>query len=296
MNLFSTEHIDSLTDKIWGLAVVFVPRLLACLAILFIALFASRRLCRLVSKILSRAPHIDETLKYVLAEFVRYATIILAIVLSLEQLGVKATSLLAIIGAAGLAIGLALQGTLSNIAAGLMLLWLRPFRLGDYIEVNNVPGLAGTIKRIGLFTSELEAFDGLYLFVPNAGLWNVPLRNYTRNTARLISLTVTVPLGVDSNRACRALMDTAGAEETIARDPQPIAFVERVAADAASITYRFWTAPSHIGDLQRRMPILAVAAIQTLSEERAAIQVIRTVPPDADPSRLMRDYGAKSIL
>src|SRR5919107_345073 len=112
-----------------------------------------------------------------LAAAARYAVLILVLVAVLGQLGVQAASLLAVLGAAGLAIGLALQGTLSNIAAGVMLLWLRPFKINDYIEVNNVPGLAGIIRQMGLFSCQLEAYDGLFLFVPNASLWNVPLRN-----------------------------------------------------------------------------------------------------------------------
>src|SRR6185437_12681743 len=112
-----------------------------------VAVFIARRLAVAISRLMQRTGHIDATLQVVVSQTLRYAVIVLALVMALEQIGIKATSVLAVLGAAGLAIGLALQGTLSNIAAGVMLLWLRPFRIGDFIEVGNH---AGAVEEIGL--------------------------------------------------------------------------------------------------------------------------------------------------
>ena len=287
MNFLSTENLMALADHIWAALVTFVPRLATAAVILAVATVVARRAARAISHLMGRTSHVDPTLRFIAADFIRYGIIVLALIAALEQLGVRTTSLIAVLGAAGLAIGLALQGTLSNIAAGLMLLWLRPFRLGDYIEVNNVPGLAGTVRQIGLFSCQIEAFDGLFLFVPNSGLWNVPLRNYSRNDGRLVSLAVTVPHAVNRARARDTLLALAAADARIARTPAPLVFVERVTADASVLNFRLWAAPQHIGALQRDLVEAIEQAVGGDGSEAGAVQVVRTVPPDADPTRLM---------
>jgi small conductance mechanosensitive channel len=292
MNLLSTENLTALADHIWTLGVTFVPRLATAALILAVAIFLARRAARAVSHMIGRASQVDPTLRFIAADFVRYAIIVLALVAALEQLGVRTTSLIAVLGAAGLAIGLALQGTLANIAAGLMLLWLRPFRIGDYIEVNNVPGLAGTVRQIGLFSCQLEAFDGLFMFVPNSGLWNVPLRNYSRNTGRLISLAVTVPHALDLATARNKLLALASGDARVAQTPAPLVFIERIVADASVLNFRLWAAPQHIGALQRDLVEAIERAITGGATQNGVVQVVRTVPPDTDPTRLM-EGGAR---
>lgn len=287
MDVFSAEHVAALTDRLWTLVVTFVPRALVAILILALAGVVARRVARGATALLGRSSHLDPTIRYVAADFIRYGVIIVALLLALEQIGVQTTSLFAILGAAGLAIGLALQGTLSNIAAGIMLLWLRPFRIGDFIEVNNVPGLAGAVRQIGLFTCQLEAFDGLFLFVPNSALWNVPLRNYTRNAGRLISLAISLPGHDAADDARQKLLDMAGADARIAKTPAPRVFVDRISADGTLLTFRVWAAPHHVGALQRDLVEAIEAALAAVNTDAGGIQVVRTVPPDSDPTRLM---------
>ena len=135
---------------------------------------------------------LDPTLRPVLASMIRYAVLILVLIVALSQVGIQTASLLAVVGAAGLAIGLALQGALSNFAGGLMLLWLRPFRIGDFIEVG---AIAGTVREMGLFACHLETFDGMFLFAPNSAIWNTPLKNHTRN-AQSTSLSRATPTSI----------------------------------------------------------------------------------------------------
>ena len=137
---------------------------------------------------------------------VRYTINIIVIVAALARIGVPTTSILAVLGAAGLAIGLALQGTLSNIAAGIMLLWLRPFRVGEFIDAGEI---AGTVNEIGLFATELKTFDGIYSFVPNSELWNKSIFNYTRNPARMTNMEVGISYGSDIEKARRVMLDLA---------------------------------------------------------------------------------------
>lgn len=286
MHIFSAEHLASVADKLWGLVVVFVPRLIVASIIVAVAAFVARRAANGISRLLTRASHVDPAFKFVVAEIIRYAVLVIAIIAALEQVGVKTTSLFAVIGAAGLAIGLALQGTLSNIAAGLMILWLRPFHIGDYVEVNNVPGLAGTVRQTGLFVCLLRTFDGLYLFVPNSALWNVPLRNFTRTDARLVSLTVLIPHQIGAEAAIKALTDIAAKDDRVSKQPAPIAFIDRVAGEGVLLNFRAWTTPADIGALQRDLPAAICAAIAA-PEGAPPVQITRIVPPDADPSRLM---------
>jgi len=287
MDFLSTEHLTALVSQIWVLIVTFVPRIVVATLILFIAMFIARRAAHGISRILGRASHLDPSIRFVAADFIRYGIIIFALLAALEQVGVQTTSLFAVLGAAGLAIGLALQGTLSNIAAGIMLLSLRPFQIGDYVEVNNVPGLAGLVRQIGLFTCQLEAFDGLFLFVPNSALWNVPLRNYTRNPGRLVSLAVTIPQTLGTDSARKTLLALALKDDRIAKTPAPLVFVERIVADGSLLNFRLWAEPQHIGALQRDLVEAIEGALSGAMHEAGPVQVVRIVPPDTDPTRLM---------
>src|SRR5690606_2996252 len=135
---------------------------------------------------LGRFRGFDETLRKFFAQIVRYAILIVVGITVLAQFGVQTASIIAALGAIGLAIGLALQGTLQNIAAGIMLLALRPFRVGEYIDAGSV---SGTIQEIGLFATELKTLDGLFVLAPNSELWNTPVTNYSRNPLRRNDLT-----------------------------------------------------------------------------------------------------------
>jgi small conductance mechanosensitive channel len=179
----------------------------------------------------------DATLRHFFSKIVRYAILILVTIMVLGQFGVQTASIIAAIGAIGLAIGLALQGTLQNIAAGIMLLALRPFRIGEYVEVGSI---AGTIEEIGLFATKLRSVDGVYVLAPNSTLWNQPVRNFTRNGVRRTDVTLSIGSWNDIDRAQKTLLAIAGAEKRIRREPAPIAFVAGL-GDSVSLTLRYWT-------------------------------------------------------
>ncbi len=183
----------------------------------------------------------DATLRGFFAKVARYAVLIFVVVMVLGQFGVQTASIIAAIGAIGLAIGLALQGTLQNIAAGIMLLALRPFRIGEYVDAG---GIAGTIEEIGLFATRLRAIDGLYVLAPNSTLWNVPVTNYTRNEVRRNDVTVGIGYGDDIDLAQKTLLDLAEADARVHGDPEPTTFVAELGDSAVSVTLRYWTATS----------------------------------------------------
>ncbi|WP_296746781.1 mechanosensitive ion channel domain-containing protein [Mesorhizobium sp.] len=180
----------------------------------------------------------DETLRHFFSKIVRYAILILVVIMVLGQFGVQTASIIAAIGAVGLAIGLALQGTLQNIAAGIMLLALRPFRIGEYVEVGSI---AGTIEEIGLFATKLRTVDGVYVLAPNSTLWNQPVRNFTRNGVRRTDVTLSIGSWNDIDRAQKTLLAISGSEKRIRREPAPIAFVASLGDTTVSLTLRYWT-------------------------------------------------------
>ena len=183
----------------------------------------------------------DATLRHFFSKIVRYAILILVTIMVLGQFGVQTASIIAAIGAIGLAIGLALQGTLQNIAAGIMLLALRPFRIGEYVEVGSI---SGTIEEIGLFATKLRSADGVYVLAPNSTLWNQPVRNFTRNGVRRTDVTLSIGSWNDIDRAQKTLLAIAGAEKRIRREPSPIAFVASLGDTTVSLTLRYWTSAS----------------------------------------------------
>jgi small conductance mechanosensitive channel len=281
----SPENINRAIDVAWNWTAAFLPRFVAALLILMVGAMVARWLSRAVMNVVNRTGHIDATVKPMLAAMIRYAVLILVFIAALSQIGVQTASLFAVLGAAGLAIGLALQGTLSNIASGLMLLWLRPFRLGDFIEVN---GMAGTVREIGLFVCHLETFDGIFLFAPNSTIWNQALRNHTRNAGRLISLDITVSAKADIDRAREILLGMARRDRRVLDTPQPRVFVESITGAGMRLNLRVWADHDNVGELQRAIVEYAKrelehAGIDTLEPQ----QVVRVIPPDNDPSRLL---------
>jgi len=214
-----------------------VPNLIGALLLLAAGYFISRWAANVVKRLMGVRTQVDQTLTPVLATFVRYVVMIIAVVAALGQLGVQIASVLAVLGAAGLAIGLALQGTLSNIAAGLMLLWLRPFRAGEYIDAD---GIAGTVVEVGLFASTLRTAEGIYRFAPNSDLWNKPILNYTRNPTRRLEFVVGIDYRDDIAKARDVLLTLARSDTRILSEPEPLVVISQLGDSSVNLTLRCW--------------------------------------------------------
>ena len=199
---------------------------------LIIGLILAGRISRIVRSALGRINRIDKTLVPVAASVVRYAVIIVTLVVMLGQFGVQTTSIIAVLGAAGLAIGLALQGTLSNVAAGVMLLILRPFEAGHWIETN---GISGTVREIGLFTTHIDTFDNIYISVPNSTIWSSTIINHAKHIKRRLDLTIGIGYDSDFDMAEKAMMSLMD-DDRIYKDPAPVFHV--VSYDDSAITVR----------------------------------------------------------
>lgn len=181
---------------------------------------------------------LDETLRRFFSRTARYGVLVLVIVMVLSQFGVQTASIIAALGAAGLAIGLALQGTLQNVAAGIMLLVLRPFRVGEYIDAK---GVAGTIVEIGLFATQLRTYNGLFVLAPNSELWNSPVTNFSRNATRMEDIAIGIGYGDDIELARKSMLDLANADQRVLADPAPKAYVAELGDNAVVVNLRYWT-------------------------------------------------------
>ena len=160
----------------------------------------------------------DLTLKPLIASLARYAILIITLLLVVQQFGVQTTSLIAVLGAAGLAIGLALQGTLSNVASGVMLLVLRPFRVGQFVEIG---GKQGTVREIGLFTTLMITRDHVYVSMPNSEVFGATIINYTREGMRRPNFLVPVDWNNNIEDVEKVMLAALSANELVLQEPQP---------------------------------------------------------------------------
>jgi small conductance mechanosensitive channel len=230
-------ELGAVGTTLWAWTLEFLPRAGGALAILVVGFLLAGWAGRAIARMLRAARRVDSTLVPVLSAAIRYGVLILVVVAALGQLGVQTTSLLAVLGAAGLAIGLALQGTLSNIAAGMMLLWLRPFDIGDYIEFSSA---AGTVEELGLFTTRLRTWDGIYKFVPNSELWNTTLTNYTRNPTRLVILNFGIAYEDDVATGREVLRKMAAEHPNVLKEPPPAVVPLSLGDSSVVLQLRAW--------------------------------------------------------
>ncbi len=186
---------------------------------------------------------LDDTLESFLGNFAKYTVFFVAIIAVLGQFGVQTASLLALLGAAGLAIGLALQGTLSNVASGVMLLMLRPFNVGDFIEAGSV---SGTVKDLGLFTTEFATSDNIYISAPNSQIWSSEIKNYSRNKQRRKDLIIGISYDDDINKAMKTIEKVLAKEKRIVATAgkEPVVAVMNLGDFSVDITVRYWSASS----------------------------------------------------
>ena len=237
---------DLLSETV-DLAVQYGLDVVGALIILIGGWVAAGWVRRKLLRVLERTPRVDQTLRPVIASVVRYAILVFVLIAVLAQFGVQTTSIIALLAAGGLAIGLALQGTLQNIAAGIMLLFLRPFRVGEYIDAE---GLAGTIEEIGLFTTQMRTYDGIYLEVPNAKIWNRAITNYSRVEARRLDLVVGIGYQDDIDKALAAMMDLLVKDERVNDDPEPQVMVKELGDSSVNLNLRCWIAPGDYWSLR----------------------------------------------
>ncbi len=230
---FSTSLMQWLNANSWGF--------ITAIIVLIVGWALSRYSVKAINKLVEKTPKIDKTIAPLLSQLVRYAILIVTLIIVLNQFGVATTSMLAVLGAAGLAIALALQGTLSNVAAGVMLIWLRPFSIGDYINAN---GIEGTVKEIGLFSTKFKTADGVYIFVPNSQIWSSSITNEDKLPNRRVNIKIGIAYEANIEKARKILLKIAANEKRALKKPAPAVYVDSLGDSAVILTFRTWVKSS----------------------------------------------------
>lgn len=228
-------------EELWTMVVALVTSyglsVIGAIVILIVGFVIAGWVRRSVERGLSKFRKVDETLRSFFSSLAYYAIIVFTIIAVLSQFGVETTSFIAVLGAAGLAIGLALQGTLSNVAAGVMLLLFRPFKVGDYVEAG---GLAGTVKSISLFVTELATPDNVQIIAPNSELWGSAIKNYSFHLTRRVDIVLGIAYEDEIDKALAAIVEEAKKDSRVLGDPEPMAAVTDLGDSSVNFTVRVW--------------------------------------------------------
>ncbi len=232
-----SQQLQEIIDQVIGVITTYGLNVLGAITILIIGWIAAGWAKSAAAKALGRIKIIDEMLSSFFSSMVKYIILVFTVVAVLNRFGVETTSFVAVIGAAGLAIGLALQGTLSNVAAGVMLLLFRPFKVGDFVEG---AGLAGTIKATGLFTTNMATGDNIHIMVPNSQLWGTAIRNFSHHPTRRIDLSIGIGYGDDIDKAMDVIKRIATNDDRIHVDPGPFVEVANLGDNAVELVVRVW--------------------------------------------------------
>ncbi len=216
-----------------------IPHFAGAMLVLVIGVILARLLSKGADRALTRSGRIEPTVAKFLSNIIKYVLWVIVAVTVLTQFGVQTTSIIAALGGLALGIGLALQGTLSNVAAGVMILIQRPFRVGEAVNAGTV---TGTVQAIGLFTTEILQYDGLYVMVPNNELWNKPIVNFSRMPTRRFELLIGISYSDDIELARKELLALADADERVLDEPAPVVFVAALADSSVNIGLRVWCA------------------------------------------------------
>lgn len=240
-----TFDVDTIEGFLLGQGIEWAINIAAALAIFFIGKWIAKRLVKFAEKLMYRGK-VDETLISFLSNVLFGLALTLVVIAAISRLGVETTSLAAVIAAAGLAIGLSLQSSLSNLAAGVMLITFRPFRKNDYVEV---AGVAGTVEAVNIFTTHLKTPDNKAVIVPNGSIINDNITNYSAKPTRRIDMVFGVGYGDDLKKVREVLEDIVANEPRILKDPKPDIAVSELAASSVNFVVRPWVASSEYWDV-----------------------------------------------
>lgn len=224
----------------------FLVKLLTNLFLSVIAIicifFLTKWFIHIVKKTNSKVQKIDPTLLPITLTVIKYASFVFCILVILNIFGANTNGIIAFLGATGLGVALALKETLQNIASGIMLIFLRPFKVNDYIES---AGNMGTVQEINLFTTTLKTPDGLFLFVPNSLLWNASIKNFTRNGSRRLDINVGISYQADISKAREIFLNLVRLDGRILKEPSPVIVVTALNDSAVNLLLRCWV---HVDD------------------------------------------------
>ena len=221
-------------------------KVILAIVIYYVGRLITNWIIRIMTRSFERR-NVEQSLRNFLTSMVKIIMTILVILAAIQTLGVNTSSFLAIFASAGLAIGMALSGTLQNFAGGVILLILRPYRVGDYITAQ---GQSGTVKAIGLFSTQLSTPDNRTIYVPNSAISTSIVDNYSHPTVRRVDWTVTISYGDDIDVARKAILDILAADKRVLKEPaEPLVALKELGNSAVILTVRAWTANDNYWEL-----------------------------------------------
>jgi len=231
------ENLGEILSQIQELLAVYGLKVIAALAILFFGRIVAGWMRKIVQRMMTKGKA-DPIIIGFVSSIVYVALMVFVVLAALGQIGIQTTSFIAILGAAGLAIGLALQGSLANFAAGFLLIMFRPFKVGDFIEG---AGVSGIVESIQIFTTTMRTGDNKTVIVPNAKLMNDNITNYSAKETRRVDLVVGVSYDADLAQVKKILNDIADKDERVLSDPAPTIAVSELADNSVNLVMRLWT-------------------------------------------------------
>ncbi len=236
MSFFENFNLEEVGQELVTVLTTYGLDIVGAIVILIVGNMISKRVPKTVTKVLSKKD-VDKTVVNFLASLSRMSIMTITLLFVLAQFGIQTASLIAVLGAAGLAIGLALQGTLSNVAGGVMLLFFRPMRIGDFVEV---AGHAGTVKAVNLFTTEMATGDNVQIILPNASVWGSAIKNFSFHDTRRVDMVIGIAYEDDMDKARGIMLGLIEADTRALKDPAPMVVVSELADSSVNFTVRIW--------------------------------------------------------
>ncbi len=233
---FSTDDYGKYWDMISAYAAEYTFNLLGAVAIFIVGKWIARRLTKLIKAMMEKG-NVDQTLVEFAESLVFIMLMVVVILAALNTLGVQTTSVVAILGAAGLAIGLALQGTLANVGAAVLIILFRPFKVGDFVTV---AGETGSVDDINLFSTTLSPVDNRTIIIPNGKIIGDTITNYSKKEKRRVDLVFGIGYGDDLKLAKETLAEILNADERILKDPEPFVAVSELGDSSVNFVTRSW--------------------------------------------------------
>lgn len=246
------EEITSMlpsTDLLVNYAITYGGKIMLAVLTLLIGLWLIKKFTKMLRRVFEERSF-DKSLQTFLISFIGITLKLLLIISVITMVGVQMTSFIALLGAAGLAFGMALSGTLQNFAGGVMLLILKPFKVGDYIEAQ---GFAGTVKEMQIFHTILNTPDKKLIIIPNGGLSTGSLINYSTEPTRRVDWTFGIGYSDDIDKAKRVILEVLSADERILKDPEPFVGVSSLGASSVDIATRVWVNAADYWDVFFKM-------------------------------------------
>ena len=228
---------SSLIDKVYELLTVYGIKVVAAIAIFVVGRWVAKAIVNFIKRLMTKS-NTDETLVKFVGSLSYIALLAFVIIAALNQLGIQTTSFIAILGAAGLAIGLALQGSLGNFAAGVLMIIFKPFKVGDFIEG---AGVAGTVEAIQIFTTQLKTPDNKTIIVPNAKMTGDNITNYTMKGTRRVDFVFGIGYEDDIDKARKVIEEIIAEDNRVLKDPAPMVAVSELADSSVNFVARAWT-------------------------------------------------------